>query len=148
MAPTLWQQKDREAILNRFAKLTPDRTPQWGQMDAVRMVVHVTDGVRMAMGEIECAPKKGPFKLPVIKQLIMFYLPWPKGAPTAPELLARVPKQWTNEIELFRDAMDRFGMKNVDGAWPMHPAFGSVNGREWGRLMYRHLDHHLTQFNV
>jgi hypothetical protein len=33
-------------------------------------------------------------------------------------------------------------------AWTPHPAFGNLNGRSWGVLMWRHMDHHLRQFGV
>jgi hypothetical protein len=30
----------------------------------------------------------------------------------------------------------------------VHPFFGRLSGDEWGRLIYKHLDHHLRQFGV
>jgi len=146
MAATLWNETDRRAILTRLARLTPEAAPRWGRMDASRMVVHVTDALRMATGELSCAPLGGPLMLPLVKQLVMFYLPWPRGVPTAPELLSRRPEQWTHEIAALRAAIDVFATRSQSGAWPQHPAFGRLSGVEWGRLMYRHLDHHLTQF--
>jgi hypothetical protein len=29
-----------------------------------------------------------------------------------------------------------------------HAFFGKLSGREWGELMYKHIDHHLQQFGV
>ncbi len=29
-----------------------------------------------------------------------------------------------------------------------HPIFGKLNKKDWGRLIWKHLDHHLRQFNV
>ena len=84
--------------------------------------------------------------LPIVKQLVMFYLPWPRGVSTAPELLSRRPEQWANEIDALRAVIQAFATKSQHGAWPSHPRFGQLSGAEWGRLMYRHLDHHLTQF--
>jgi len=28
-----------------------------------------------------------------------------------------------------------------------HPFFGELSRKEWGRLIYKHLDHHLKQFD-
>jgi Protein of unknown function (DUF1569) len=148
MAATLWDEKDRRAILGRIGRLTPDAAPRWGRMDASRMVVHVTDALRMATGELRCTASKGPLTLPIVKQLVMFYLPWPKGVLTAPELLVRRPEQWPYEIATLRAAIEEFVTKSHAGAWPRHPRFGHLTGAEWGRLMYRHLNHHLTQFGV
>jgi len=117
-------------------------------MDASRMVVHLTDALRMATGELRCTALRGPLMLPIVKQLVMFYLPWPRGVPTAPELLARRPEQWPIEIAALRAAIDEFVTKSKVGTWPSHPGFGHLSGAEWGRLMYRHLNHHLTQFGL
>jgi len=32
--------------------------------------------------------------------------------------------------------------------WPEHPAFGALSRRAWGVLIYRHMDHHLRQFDA
>jgi hypothetical protein len=146
MARTLWAEADRHAILIRLERLSPDAVPRWGRMDASRMIVHVTDALRMATGELRCAGLKSPLRLPIVKQLAMFYLPWPRGVPTAPELLLRTPEQWATELAALRAAIEAFAGKPQNGAWPFHPGFGRLSGGEWGRLMYRHLDHHLTQF--
>lgn len=148
MAGTLWQEADRRALLLRIDRLTSDTPPLWGRMDAGRMVVHVTDALRMATGELRCRPSKSPLMLPLVKQLVMFYLPWPKGVPTAPELLVRSPAQWASEITALRAAIEELTGKPREGPWPRHPMFGRLSGGEWGRFMYRHIDHHLTQFGV
>jgi len=148
MAHTIWNRGDREEIMRRFVQLSPQASPRWGKFDAPRMLAHVTDGVRMATGEIPIAPRNGPLKYWPINVLVMFYLPWPKGAPTAPELLARSAVDWPAEVKALEKALDRFLARDVNGSWPPHPAFGARDGRQWGRLVYRHLDHHLVQFGV
>jgi hypothetical protein len=148
MAATLWDETDCRAILSRLEWLTPDAAPRWGQMNASRMVVHVTDALRMATGELRCTASRGPLMLPIVKQVVMFYLPWPRGVPTSPELLSRRPELWTNDIAALRTAIEEFVSKSRVDAWPSHPRFGHLSGPEWGRFMYRHLNHHLTQFGV
>jgi Protein of unknown function (DUF1569) len=146
MGRTLWNETDRRAVLIRFERITPDAAPRWGRMDASHMVVHVTDALRMATGALQCAALRGPLMLPIVKQFVMFYLPWPRGVRTAPELLSRRPEQWTDEVATLRAAIEEFATRSQAGTWPSHPVFGHLSGVEWGRLMYRHLDHHLTQF--
>ena len=53
------------------------------------MVAHLNDAMRMATGELPVAPRKLPIRYFPLKQLILYVLPFPKSAPTAPELLAR-----------------------------------------------------------
>ena len=114
MASTLWRESDRRAILERFGRLSPTAPARWGQMNAPRMV-HVTDTLRMAMGDLPCAMKRGPFWIPGVKQLVMFHLPWRKGVPTAPELLARVPVQWADDIENLRSSLEAFARRSRTG---------------------------------
>ena len=32
--------------------------------------------------------------------------------------------------------------------WQPHPAFGKLSKEQWGKMQYKHLDHHLRQFGV
>jgi Protein of unknown function (DUF1569) len=146
MPKTLWNEDDRLAIAARVRQLTPDARPLWGSFDAPQMVCHITDTLRWATGEVRCEPKRSFLTYPVIKTLVMFHLPWPKGVPTAPELIARRPEDWQSEVQRFLMAMDTFKQKPIEGRWPEHVAFGRLSGAQWGRLLYRHTDHHLTQF--
>jgi hypothetical protein len=148
MARTLWNEDDRAHLMRRFASLSPDATPKWGSFDPPRMVTHVTDALRAGLGELTLTPVKGPLALWPINVLVMFHLPWPRSAPTAPELLQRTPANWNAELAALQNAVDRFIKRGVDRAWTPHAAFGRLTGQQWGRLMYRHLDHHLTQFGV
>ena len=75
--------------MERLHQLTPDQQPRWGRMDAGRMLAHLTDACRMATGDLAVAPRKGPLRYWPLRDLVIYYLPWPKGAPTAPELVRR-----------------------------------------------------------
>lgn len=143
---TLWNADDRQSILARMTRLSPSATPAWGSMNAPRMLSHVTDALRMATGDLAVAPHGGPLSIWPINSLVMFYLPWPKGAPTAPELIARSAGDWAAGVEELRAVLTRFAERDINGTWPAHPAFGTIGGVGWGRLGYRHVDHHLTQF--
>ena len=105
MAHTLWNDDDRRALDVRLSKLQPDAKGLWGNLDAPRMLCHVTDAVRSATGDVVCTPKPSPLRYPPINSLVMFYLPWPKGAPTAVELISRQPENWDVEISRFRSAV-------------------------------------------
>ena len=146
MPRTLWNEGDRRALAARVAQLTPDTRPLWGSFDAPRMVCHITDTLRWATGEVRCEPRRTFLRYPVIKTLVMFHLPWPKSVPTSPELIAQPPEDWQAEVQRFLAAMDTFIKRPIEGPWPEHSAFGRLSGTQWGRLMYRHTDHHLTQF--
>jgi hypothetical protein len=117
-------------------------------MTAPQMVAHINESLRMCFGDLRAKDKRLFFRHPPLKQLIMYWLPWPKGAPTAPELLARAPAEWEADIAECRALIDRFARERRDREWPRHPAFGSMTATQWGRLAYRHLDHHWKQFQL
>lgn len=129
--------------------MTPEARAEWGKFNATEMLAHLNDAMRMAMGELPVAPKKMPLRYFPLKQLIIYALPFPKSAPTAPELLARCNgAQFEQERVEFRKIVERIAAKPASDAWPEHPAFGRLTHRAWGVLKYRHADHHLRQFGV
>jgi hypothetical protein len=97
---------------------------------------------------LKLTPFPGPLQYWPINVLVMFYLPWPKSTPTAPELLERKPVTWATELEALASAVNQFAARDVNSAWTPHVAFGALTGAQWGRLNYRHLDRHLGQFGV
>ena len=145
---SVWNDRDRRDLDARISKLSRDRAPQWGKMTAPQMVAHLADALRMAAGDLSCKPKNLPIRYPPLKQLIIYALPFPKGAPTAPELLARAPGEWPVEMSELRTLLDQFATRGPGATAPEHPAFGKMTGKSWGVLVYRHTDHHLRQFGV
>ena len=118
-------------------------------MNASQVVAHLTQAVMMASGELPVRFRRTPLRLTPIKQLAVYLLPFPKGLPTAPELLARQPVgDWPTETAELRAALDRLVRRERSAPWPKHPVFGNLSARAWGVLVYRHTDHHLRQFGV
>ena len=145
---TLWNEQDRQELLERVALLTPEAERRWGTMTPAGMLAHLSDALRMALGDLPCASKRLPIRYAPLKQLIVYWLPFPKGAPTAPELIGRASTSWSSETTDLMILIDRFGRLPADARWPEHPAFGRLSRRAWGVLAYRHMDHHLRQFSV
>ena len=147
--PTFWDAATRADLCQRVERLSANHTPLWGKMNAAQMLAHLNDAMRLATGELPAASKNTPFRRWPLKQLIVYVLPWPKGAPTAPELLARIEGADLGvEQAVFRELAERLASKRPTDHWPEHPAFGSLSHRAWGVLEFRHTDHHLRQFNV
>lgn len=117
-------------------------------MTALQMVAHLSDSLRMASGEIEVAPKRVPIRFAPLKQLVLYVLPIPKGAPTSPELIGRKPGDWSAEIAGLREQLNGVVERGAEALAPAHPAFGRLSAKQWGVLIYRHMDHHLRQFGV
>jgi hypothetical protein len=140
---------DRKAILERIGSVTSASTRRWGRMDTRAMLTHLKQSALMALGELPVASKsKRIFQVFPIKHLILHVVPFPKGAPTAPELL--VPD--AASVDAIRSELvsllERIGAGPRAGDGPVHPLFGRLSFREWGVATYKHTDHHLRQFGV
>jgi hypothetical protein len=144
---TLWNAADRASLADRIRTLSPGTPAQWGTMDAPRMVAHLAASMGMALGTLPMKMRRTPLRHFPIKQLILYVVPFPKGAPTAPEL-QRQCVSWDDEMRALHEGLEQFARRDRTGSWPDHPAFGRMSGRAWGVLAYKHIDHHLRQFAV
>jgi len=148
-AATIWDSSLRSSFVNRAAQLKADTKPQWGKMSAGAMLAHLNDSYRMTTGELKVKPKRGPLKYTPIKQLIIYVLPFPKGAPTAPELIARGDRAvLDDERRAFAQLFDQLGGLTASSVLQPHPAFGALSYDDYGALMAKHTQHHFRQFGI
>jgi hypothetical protein len=136
--------------VTRVAKLTADTKPRWGRLSAAGMVAHLNDSARMALADLPVKSKGGRLlRLTPIKQLILFVLPFPRSAPTAPELLVRCDQaSLDEERKQFVALMDRLGTVTGSTRFGEHPAFGVLTHKEYGALIAKHTEHHFRQFGL
>jgi len=147
--PSLFDPKTRDAILDRIARLAPDRKPLWGRFTAPEMVCHVSCDLRQGLGELETAPPSGPLSHAPLNWLAIHVIPWPKGkGRRPPEFLATRPTTWEADVSRLRELIDRFADRGPAAPWPPSRVFGRISGRSWGVMLHKHLDHHLRQFRV
>jgi hypothetical protein len=143
---SIWNADDHRALCERVERLTPQHSAKWGRMTAPQMAAHLNRSLRMATGELAVAPKKVPLRYPPLKQLALYWLPIPKNLPTVPELVVGTARDWATESMELRQQIDTVARRGPGAMAPVHPAFGPMSGKEWGVLVYRHMDHHLRQF--
>ena len=89
MAASIWDSSVRASITDRAMRVSAEVKPGWGKFNASGMMAHLNDSLRMALGTLPVKSKKLPLRHKPIRTLFIYYLPMPKGAPTAPELIAR-----------------------------------------------------------
>lgn len=146
---TFWDASTRDEYCRRVNRLTPESTPRWGTFTAAEMVAHLNDALRMATGELTVKPKSGPLRVFPLKQLILSVVPFPKGAPTAPELLARCrDADLAAEQKAFAAIAEQAARRKATDPSPDHPAFGRMSYGAWGKLICKHTEHHLRQFGI
>ncbi len=151
---TLFDPAALQSARARIAALQGDEVPRWGRMSAGQMVCHLTDVLQIALGEVPIV-RIGTFPLTLLtlypfRWLFAYRLPWPRGMPTAPEMQVSKPAGWDGDVKRLLDALDRFAARGRDpkATWGIHPLLGPLPGCEWGPLVAKHVDHHLTQFGV
>lgn len=145
---SIWHDEARQELHDRVERVTWDAPAVWGRFTPPTMICHLADSLKMAMGDLKVAPKHLPIRYPPLKQLIIYVAPFPRSAPTAPELLTRAPQEWANDVADVQALLDRAASSRTTDSWPEHPAFGELSKRAWGVLIYRHMDHHLKQFGA
>jgi hypothetical protein len=129
--------------------LSISSTGRWGSMDVTRMLKHLHLSALMALGEMEVpSANKRAFHVFPLKHLLLYVVPFPKGAPTAPKLKPEAAASMEEERAAVLELIDRIGTGPRDGAGPDHPLFGPLTRREWGVVTYKHADHHLKQFGA
>jgi hypothetical protein len=141
---------DREALSRRLADLDPTSSRQWGRMEPGQMLRHCAIALEMAVGEeVRKQVFLGKLLMPFIRRSIFGPKPWRRNSPTDPSLVVSQPCEFEAERTRLATLLDRFIRQGPEqAARHIHPFFGRLSGEEWGRLMYKHLDHHLQQFGV
>ena len=146
---SILNEADRTAIRQRLGSVTSASVPRWGRMDAKAMLTHLRQSALMALGELPVASKsKRAFQVFPIKHLILHVAPFPRSAPTAPELLVPDPASVDAIRSELVSLVERIGTGPREGDGPVHPLFGRLSFREWGVATYKHTDHHLRQFGA
>ena len=146
---SILNETDRAAIVNRMRSLSTSSTRRWGTMDVTGMLKHLHLSALMALGEMDVpSANKRAFHMFPLKHLLLYVVPFPKGAPTAPKLKPADAASLEEERAALLELIERLGTGPSEGSGPAHPLFGPLTWREWGVVTYKHADHHLKQFGV
>ena len=149
MMASMFDDNVRAAFESRIRLLRQDSQRRWGRMNAKQMVCHISDHLRISLGDIPAKPAASPLRYPIVKHLVIDVLPWPKGRIQGPpEAFITSPTDWQRDITALLDLLQRFGKEKSRLHWPLHPMFGAMTGPLWSRLTCRHFNHHLTQFGA
>lgn len=145
--PLLHEPSTRAGIEARIRALTPDSRPTWGKMSVDQMLWHMNQAMGLSLGTVTVGPG-GPTMPAWLMRLIVIKLPWPKGAPTHPDVIPKQQYSFAGERDLALRNIAEIAGRPLDYSWPVHSAFGKMSGRQVNALTYKHLNHHLTQFGV
>jgi len=147
----IFDSKDVAATIQRIESLQPDTQAQWGKMNVAQMLAHCN--VAYDMAYTDKYPKPGAIAKFFIKlfakSAVVGPKPYPRNSRTAPQFIISDERDFAKE----KDALINHLQKTLDlGADHFHNkeshSFGPLTKDEWNVLFYKHLDHHLQQFNV
>lgn len=139
-----------ETIINRINSLFPSSTPLWGKMNVSQMLAHCNIGLKICFGEIK--PRSNLlFKIfgKIFKRIIFSQKEFRKNSSTAREFIINHSFEFESEKKELISNIRRFVTEgNSCITTEPHVFFGKLSIEEWDTLMWKHLDHHLKQFNV
>ena len=151
MLPSIFSSDVVLQLKARFEKLMPQSQPQWGRMTAPQMLAHCNVTYEMIYDNIHPKPNffLGLILKSIVKKAVVNEAPYARNLKTGPQFLVSADKDFNREKERLFQYMDRtqslgeahFHMKES-------VSFGPLTVTEWNNMMYKHLDHHFTQFGV
>ena len=149
--PNIFTKPVTDEIIKRINKLTPETKPIWGKMNAAQMLAHCSVTYEMIYDNIH--PKPNPFLKFILKSFIKSKVtgeaPYPHSVRTAPQFIITDTKDFGNEKQRLINYINRtqqLGEDHFDNK--ESNSFGALNRTEWNNMLYKHLDHHLSQFGV
>jgi hypothetical protein len=150
--PNIFTRSVADGIIGRINALTPETQPKWGKMNVSQMLAHCSVTYEMIY-EADKHPKPGflmRFMLKaMVKNTVVSETPYKHNSRTAPAFLISDARQFATEKARLIDYINKteqMGIAHFDNK-ESH-SFGVLNKSEWNNMLYKHLDHHLTQFGV
>ena len=147
---TLFDAATHAEMSARVQRLQPDAVRQWGKMEVAQMCTHCALALEMASGDRPCKQSLvGKILAPFFRNVVAGPQPFKKNSPTGPAFRVTDARDFTSERARLQTAVDRFVVGGpANAAAQEHGFLGRMPGDQWGRMMWKHLDHHLGQFSV
>lgn len=147
---TIFNHMHTAEILERIDKLSPNSQPQWGKMNVAQMLAHCSSFQDIAMGN--SFPPRSWLGIIVgrfAKQIFYNEKTLPHNLSTIPTILIADDREFDTEKEKLRQKIIMFQKNGPEKCTTHpHPFFGKFTSEQWGIGIYKHLDHHLKQFEV
>lgn len=143
---TMFDKQTREEVIGRINTLNESSTAQWGQMNVYQMIMHCVKWEEMLLGHTKY--KQSFFGRLIGKFALKDMMkdePSKHNLPTVASFKitgngdASIAK--TRWISLIGEH------DNQKSSGFVHPFFGQLTADQAGRMAYKHIDHHLRQFN-
>ncbi|WP_394767422.1 DUF1569 domain-containing protein [Ferruginibacter sp.] len=149
--PNIFYKEVSDKIIERINYLNAESKPQWGTMSVAQIPAHCNVSYEMIYENIH--PKPNAFLKFILKILVknkvVGELPYPHNSKTAPQFIIKETKNFEAEKQRLIDYSNKtqqLGENYFDNK-EFH-LFGKLNKIKWNNMLYKHLQHHLSQFGV
>jgi hypothetical protein len=147
---SLFDDAARAQILARLESMSADSPRGWGKMTPAQALCHCAITLEVVTGRLPMRQKFiGKLLGPFFRKKMLGPEPFSRNSPTGPELVVSDRRDFVRERERVVALIGQFAASGPDSAARYEHGFiGRLTGDEWGRLMHKHLDHHLRQFGA
>jgi hypothetical protein len=141
-----------ETILVHLEKIETTTQPLWGSMSSQRMVEHLSDSLKMAVGQNVYPLAIPEERIARMKEFLHSEKQMAKNIEVP--FAKKDEKLRCDDLELAIDELaenwvefEEYFSENGQ-ATNIHPYYGDLNFEEWKRLHAKHFTHHLQQFGL
>ncbi len=121
-------------------------------MNVCQMMRHCNYVLQIPLGKVELSPINAFFgTIGIVTKIEMqiFNNGIPRNMPTFQKLIVNFECDFNDEKENLLKTLDAYWNAFAHEKLPSHHVlFGKMTEKDWGFLEYKHLHHHLKQFNV
>ena len=148
---SLFETEAFNEITSRITSLSDTTNSLWGKMNVSQMLKHCQVAFNISNGTTQPSEKIGGIKkfiFSMMKPLMYNDKPWRKNIPTGKDFIINDDVDFATEKDSLLKLINDFYKKKNQKEWIPHPVFGKFTPEQNGKMMYKHLDHHLSQFGV
>jgi hypothetical protein len=145
---SVFEKPAQEELCRRLEHLEERTSGVWGKMNAAQMLAHCTATMQVPVGDLKVRRTFISLIGWMFKGMIVSKRPFSKNSPTSDEFMIRSQRDFEQEKKRFTESFNKLAQGPSAVTCHDHPFFGKITSEEWGYLMYKHLDHHFTQFGV
>lgn len=144
---TIFDQETYRQIADRVTKISADKTPLWGKMNASQMMHHLNLAMEAPLGKFT-PPGKPVLLMRVFKSVLYSDKPFSKGSPTPKGFKVTGEFAFAAERDRVLENLREIFQRGIGHTYKPHAFFGRLTSDQWGKHVYKHTDHHLRQFGV
>jgi hypothetical protein len=145
---TFFDKSHRDELQERLNSLSAESKSNWGKMSSAQMLAHCTAAMQVPVGDLPTQWSAYGLIGWMLKGMIYNEKPFVKNAPTGKEFRISTQREFDQERARFIEAFQKLALGPSNICCHKHPFFGKMTDRDWGHLIYKHLDHHFQQFGI